>query len=71
MRLWKAEQLMLSVVIAMILVLAVVVGVVVAVLIEMKSRSWRWAINMLRLAKAGRRYVNRQIEQYNSREAST
>ena len=61
---------MLSVVIAMILVLAIVVGVVVTVLIEMKSRSWRWAINLVRLAKAGKRYVNRYVEQYLNGEAS-
>ena len=62
---------MLSVVIAMIVVLTIVVGVVVAVLIEMESRRWRWAINMLWLAKAGRRYINRHVEQYLNREAST
>ena len=61
---------MTSVVVSMVLVLAVVAGVVVAVLVEMKSRSWRWAINMVRLAKAGKRYVNRYVEQYLNREAS-
>jgi hypothetical protein len=42
---------MTSVVVAMIVVLAVVAGVVVAVLIEMKSRSWRWAFKMARVAR--------------------
>jgi hypothetical protein len=61
---------MMSVVVAMILVLAIVAGVVVAVLIEMKSRSWRWAIKMIRLARQGGRYLNRQAAQYLNREAS-
>ena len=61
---------MTSVVVAMILVLAVVAGVVVAVLVEMRSRSWRWALNMIRLAKHAARYLNRQAAQYLDREPS-
>jgi hypothetical protein len=52
---------MMSVVVAMILVLAVAAGVVVAVLIEMRSRSWRWAVNMIRLARRATQYLNREV----------
>jgi hypothetical protein len=65
---------MMSVVVAMILVLAIVAGVVVAVLIEMKSRSWRWAFKMARVAKQTVRYLRRHFKryaaQYLNREAS-
>ena len=61
---------MTSVVVAMIVVLAIAAGIVVAVLIEMKSRSWRWAVKMTRLARQGVRYLNRQAAQYLNREAS-
>jgi hypothetical protein len=61
---------MTSVVVAMIVVLAIAAGIVVAVLIEMKSRSWRWAVKMTRLARQGARYLNRQAAQYLNREAS-
>ena len=61
---------MTSVVVAMIVVLASVAGVVIAVLVEMKSRSWRWAVNMMCLARQAARYLDRQADQYLNREAS-
>jgi peptidoglycan/LPS O-acetylase OafA/YrhL len=61
---------MTSVVVAMILVLTIAAGIVVAVLIEMKSRSWRWAVKMTRLARRGARHLNQQATQYFNREAS-
>jgi type II secretory pathway component PulJ len=65
---------MMSVVVAMSLVLAIVAGVVVAVLIEMKSRSWRWAPKMARIARQTVRYLRRHLRryaaQYLNREAS-
>jgi hypothetical protein len=61
---------MMSVVVAMIVVLAIAAGVVVTVLIDMKSRSWRWAVKMMRLARRAARYLNRQAAQYLNREAS-
>jgi len=66
----EGRRPMTSVVVAMILVLAIVVGVVVAVLVGMKSRSWRWAVKMTRLARQGVRYLNRQAAQYLNRGAS-
>ncbi len=62
---------MTSVVVAMILVLAIVAGVVIAVLIDMESRSWRWAVKMARLARHAVRYLDRQAAQYLNREASS
>jgi hypothetical protein len=61
---------MMSVVVAMMLVLAIAAGVVIAVLVGMKSRSWRWAPKMFRLARRTARYLNRQAAQYLNREAS-
>jgi hypothetical protein len=61
---------MMSVVVAMILVLAISAGVLVAVLVDMKSRSWRWAIKIIRLARQAARYLNRQDSEYLNREAS-
>ena len=61
---------MTNVVVAMTVVLAISAGVVVAVLIGMKSRSWRWAAKMFRLARQGVRYLNRHAVEYLNREAS-
>ena len=61
---------MTIVVVPMLVVLAIAAGVVVAVLIEMKSRRWRWAAKMFRLAKKGVRHLNRHAVQYLNREAS-
>jgi hypothetical protein len=65
---------MMSVVVAMILVLAVAAGVLIAVLIGMKSRSWRWAFKMVRVARQTVRYLRRHLKrfaaQYLDREAS-
>jgi hypothetical protein len=66
----KGRTAMMSVVVAMIVVLAIAAGVVVTVLIDMKSRSWRWAVKMMRLARRAARYLNRQAAQYLNREAS-
>ncbi len=55
---------------AMLVVLAIAAGVVVAVLIDMKSRSWRWAAKMFRLARQGARYLNRHAAEYLNRDAS-
>jgi hypothetical protein len=62
---------MTSVVVAMIVVLAIVAGVVIAVLIDMKSRSWRWAVKMSSLARQAVRYLDRQAAQFLNREASS
>ena len=61
---------MTNVVVAMFLVLAIAAGVVVAVLIEMKSRSWRWAAKMFRLVRQGVRYLNQHAVEYLHRDAS-
>ena len=66
----KGRIPMTSVVVAMIVVLAIVAGVVVTVLIDMKSRSWRWAVEMASLARQAAQYLNRQAAQYLDREPS-